>query len=118
MNQQLFEKALKSFEKAAKADPRMLSAQVNCGIALLSLGRAEEAKKILESVVNQDPKDSYAWFNLGLIAKNASDSQPAIEAFRHVTEIDPNDADAWYFQARFTPKARGFRRRSTRCSKP
>ena len=97
MNQQLFEKALKSFEEASAADPKLQSARTNSGIALLGLGRADEAKKILQGVVADDPKDPRAWYNLGLVAKTASDSPTAVTAFRHVTEIDPNDADAWYF---------------------
>ncbi len=97
MNQQLFEKALKSFEEAAKADPQLQIARVNQGVALLSLGRVEPAKQILTAVVKENPKDLYAWYNLGLAAKNTSDTSQAIEAFQNVTETDPSDADAWYF---------------------
>ena len=39
MNQQLFEKALKSFEAAAALDPNQHIAQLNRGIALLNLDR-------------------------------------------------------------------------------
>jgi len=39
MNQQLFEKALKNFEAAAKLDPGLKIAEVNRGIALLNLQR-------------------------------------------------------------------------------
>ena len=41
MNQQLFEKALKSFEAAAMADPTLEVAAVNRGVALLNLQRGE-----------------------------------------------------------------------------
>ena len=97
MNQQLFEKALKSFEEAAAADPKLLIARLNQGIALLNLNRVDAAKPLLEEAVKRDPKDPHAWYNLGLFYKNSSDSQAAIDAFHHVTEIDPNDADIWYF---------------------
>ena len=97
MNQQLFDKALKSFEQAVAADPSLQSARTNQGIALLGLGRADEAKKILEAAVQADGKDPYAWYNLGLLFKNNADSPSAIDAFRHVAEIDPNDPDTWYF---------------------
>lgn len=97
MNQQLFEKALKSFEQAAALDPKLQIASVNQGIALLNLGRIDAAKGILEEAVKRDPNDAHAWCNLGLLYKNTGEVQPAIESFRHVMEIDPDDPDAWYF---------------------
>ena len=97
MNQQLFEKALKSFQEASELDPNLTMAKLNEGIALLNLQKIDEAKTLLEDALKQDPKNPYAWYNLGLFAKNTGDAPAAIEAFRHVVEIDPNDADTWYF---------------------
>ena len=97
MNQQLFEKALKSFEAANAQDPKMEVAKMNRGVALLNLQRVDEAKAILEDVVKQDPKDPHAWYNLGLFYKNTNDTDAAVAAFKRVVEIDPNDADSWYF---------------------
>jgi tetratricopeptide (TPR) repeat protein len=97
MNQQLFEKGLKSFQEAATVDPKLLIIQVNQGVAYLNLGKVDEARKLLEDVAKQNAKDPHAWYNLGLLYKNSSDSQAAVDAFRRVTEIDPNDADTWYF---------------------
>ncbi len=97
MNQQLFEKALKSFQQAAELDPKLTMAKLNEGIALLNLQKIDEAKALLEDALKQDPKNPYAWYNLGLFAKNTGDAQAAIDAFHHVVEIDPSDADTWYF---------------------
>ena len=97
MNQQLFEKGLKSFQEAAAVDPKLLIVQLNEGVAFLNLGKVDEARKLLEEVVKQSPKDPHAWYNLGLLFKNSSDSQNAVNAFRNVAEIDPNDPDTWYF---------------------
>jgi len=97
MNQQLFEKALKSFQQAAELDPKLAIARLNEGIAFLNLQKIDEAKAALEDALKQDPKNPQAWYNLGLYAKNTGDAQSAIDAFRHVSEIDPTDADTWYF---------------------
>jgi tetratricopeptide (TPR) repeat protein len=97
MNQQLFEKALKSFQEAAELDPNLTMAKLNEGIALLNLQKIDEAKILLDEAVKHDPRNPYAWYNLGLFAKNTGDAQAAIDAFHHVVEIDPNDADTWYF---------------------
>src|SRR5712664_4699258 len=97
MNQQLFEKALKSFEEAAAKDPSLEVATVNRGVALLNLQRVDEAKALLEREAKNNPKDAHVWYNLGLYYKNSADASAAVAAFRSVTEIDPNDADTWYF---------------------
>ncbi len=97
MNQQLFEKALKSFDEAAANDPALEVATVNRGVALLNLQRGEEAKELLGRATRTNPKDAHAWYNLGLYYKNSSDASSAVDAFRRVTEIDPSDADTWYF---------------------
>ncbi len=97
MNQQLFEKALKSFQQAAELDPKLTMARLNEGIALLNLQKIDEAKAALQDALKQDPKNPNAWYNLGLLAKNTGDVQAAIDAFHHVVELDANDADTWYF---------------------
>jgi tetratricopeptide (TPR) repeat protein len=97
MNQQLFEKGLKSFQQAAEFDPKLTIARLNAGIAYLNLQKIDEAKAALEDALKQDPKNPNAWYNLGLLAKNTGDAQAAIDAFHRVLELDPNDPDAWYF---------------------
>src|SRR5271169_5050016 len=57
MNQQLFEKALKTFEQAAALDPRLQIAATNQGIALPNLGRVDAARQLLEQAVKQNPGD-------------------------------------------------------------
>jgi len=97
MNQQLYEKALKTFEQAAALDPKLQIAQSNQGIALLNLGRVDAARNFLERAVQQNPRDPYAWYNLGLLYKNNGDTDNAITAFHHVRDIVGDDADVWYF---------------------
>jgi tetratricopeptide (TPR) repeat protein len=108
MNQQLFEKALKSFQQAAQLDPKLTIARLNEGIALLNLQKIDEAKTALEDALKQDPKNPNAWYNLGLLAKNTGDAQAAIDAFHHVVELDANDADVWYFLGSVFVQAKQF----------
>jgi tetratricopeptide (TPR) repeat protein len=97
MNQQLFEKGLKSFQQAAEADPKLAIARLNVGIAYLNLQKVDEAKAALEEAAKQDAKNPNAWYGLGMLAKNTGDAPAAIDAFKRVIEIDANDADTWYF---------------------
>src|SRR5437016_9378069 len=97
MNQQLFEKALKSFEEAASVDPNLHVAKLNQGIALLSLAKVDAAKAILDEAAKANPKDPHVWYALGMLDKNSSDAQAAVEDFKRVIAIDDSDADTWYF---------------------
>jgi len=108
MNQQLFEKGLKSFQQAAELDPKLTMARLNEGIALLNLQKIDEAKAALEAALKQDPKNPHAWYNLGLLAKNTGDAQAAIDAFHHVVDLDANDADTWYFLGSVYVQAKQF----------
>src|SRR5215470_2994947 len=97
MNQQLFEKALNSFEAAAKADPNLQVAKLNQGIALLALAKVDPARTLLDEVTKADPKDPHAWYALGMLDKNSANAEAAVEDFKHVIAIDDRDADTWYF---------------------
>ncbi len=110
MNQQLFEKGVKSFQQAADLDPKLAIARLNEGIAFLNLQKIDEAKSALEDALKQDANNPYAWYNLGLLAKNTGDAQAAIDAFHHVIEIDANDADTWYFLGASYVQAKQFPR--------
>ncbi|MGA8301915.1 MAG: tetratricopeptide repeat protein, partial [Terriglobales bacterium] len=85
MNQQLFEKALRSFEAAAAADSALKVAELNRGIALLNLQKLDEARPVLEKAVKDTPGEAHGWFNLGLCYRNASNEEAALVAFRRVT---------------------------------
>jgi tetratricopeptide (TPR) repeat protein len=97
MNQQLFEKALKSFEDAAKADADLRVAKLNQGIALLALAKVDPASSILDEAAKADPKDPHVWYALGMLDKNSANPEAAVEDFKHVIAIDDGDADTWYF---------------------
>src|SRR5438876_8509163 len=97
MNQQLFEKGLKSFQEAAALDPKLSMAKLNQGVAFSSLGRVDEAKKLLDEAAKANPKDPHVWYALGMLDKNSADPQAAVDDFKRVVEVDDNDADTWYF---------------------
>src|SRR5258707_6152096 len=65
MNQQLFEKGLKSFRQAAELDSKLTMAGLNEGIALLNLQKIDEAKAALDNALRQDPQISNDSYKLG-----------------------------------------------------
>jgi tetratricopeptide (TPR) repeat protein len=97
MNQQLFEKGLKSFQDAAALDPNLRVAKLNQGVALLALAKVDAAKAILDEAAKAAPKDPHVWYALGMLDKNSANPESAVEDFKHVIAIDDSDADTWYF---------------------
>src|ERR1700751_2129231 len=91
MNQQLFEKGLKSFQQAVEADPKFAIARLNEGVACLNLQKIDEAKAALEEALKQEPKNPHAWYNLGLLAKNSGDSQAGVDNCNRATGVEPSD---------------------------
>src|SRR5437588_4802208 len=71
MNQQLFEKGLKSFQDAAAHDPNLHVANLNQGIALLSLAKVDAAKAILDEASTANSKDPHVWYAFGMLDKNS-----------------------------------------------
>ena len=97
MNQQLMEKAVAKFDAALKADPSLLTAQLNRGIALLNQQKLAEAEAALQEVTRKDPSNARAWYNLGLAHRGDGNTAAAIEDFHKAKEFAPNDPDVYYF---------------------
>jgi Tfp pilus assembly protein PilF len=88
-------KALEAFREARAAAPGWITPEVNEAIALLALGRMDEALAGFDAALARDPSHVYALFNRGLGRKRAG--LPGAEAdFARVHEIDPEDPDALY----------------------
>jgi Tfp pilus assembly protein PilF len=88
-------KALEAFREARSAAPGWITADVNEGIALLALGRMDEALALFDAALARDPRHVHALFNRGLARKRAG-LPGAEEDFARVHEIDPEDPDALY----------------------
>ena len=58
MGQQFTEKAAASFAEAFKKDPRLAQAEINEGIALMTLQKLDEAKKALHAGARARPEQS------------------------------------------------------------
>ena len=68
---------------------------MNEAIALLALGRMDEALAGFDAALAREPGHVHALFNRGLARKRAG--LPGAEAdFARVHEIDPDDPDALY----------------------
>jgi tetratricopeptide (TPR) repeat protein len=97
MGQQFTEKAAQSFADAFKKDSRMAQAEINEGIALMTLQKLDEAKQALQTAIKLDPNNPQAWYNLGLAQHAGNEVEAALDSFQHAVKLDPRDVDSWYF---------------------
>ena len=65
----------------------MLSAQHNAGMALLRLGRAEDAGLVLEGVIQADPEAAESWAALGVCMAELGQPEAALACQRQVVAL-------------------------------
>ena len=75
----------------------MAQAEINEGIALMTLQKLDEAKLALQTAIKLDPNSAQAWYNLGLAQHAGNELEPALDSFQHAVKLDPRDVDSWYF---------------------
>ena len=98
VNQQVFEKASTDVHQAVQADPNLVFARLNEGIALGDARRQKKkAKAAFEEVASANRENPRGWYNLGLLEKSIGDGKASIEAFQKASQLAPNDPDAAYF---------------------
>ena len=64
------------------------------GMALLKMGKNEEALQVFSRVVELTPNSAVAWRNMGNIFNTLGRYEEAVQAFTKVTELDPQDIAA------------------------
>jgi protein O-GlcNAc transferase len=87
--------SLSLFERALALSPDFASAHANRGVALLTLGRREDATGSLRRAVELDPKHLHGWHSLGNALGATNDLTGAEAAFRQALAINPS-----YYEAR------------------
>ncbi|MEE2680945.1 MAG: FG-GAP-like repeat-containing protein [Planctomycetota bacterium] len=88
-------RALELFSEILKTDPRALRANYCSAIALLYLGRPQEAVPHLQVVQEQAPDDAYGNYFLAQALEQSGLLEQARLHYRTVTELDPFLRSAW-----------------------
>jgi tetratricopeptide (TPR) repeat protein len=97
MDRRDFPGALGRFQTGCVMNPDSDTGCLNMGIALLNMGRYDDARQVLAKSVERDPQSIRAWYSLGLLEKALGHPDAAREDFEKVAAIDPNDAGTQYF---------------------
>lgn len=91
-----FTQALGRFQTACVMNPTSDTGCLNMGIALLYMGRLNDAASILGKSAQRDPRNPRAWFNLGLVERAAGNDGVAVQDFEKAAALDPNDSATQY----------------------
>ena len=86
----------------------MAQAEVNEGIALLTLQKLEEAKTAFKQAIALDPNSAQPWYNLGLAQRAGNEMESALASFQRAVKLDPHDADSYYFEGACYQEMRQF----------
>ncbi len=96
MQQHLYEEAAKEFTDAVAQDPKDPRAHLQLGVALMSLGRDDEARKQFEQVHLQGSGSRYVTYYLGRLDLLANDYASAVKKLSSVSENPPFPDTAFF----------------------
>ena len=68
----------------------------NEGVALIQLGRYEEALKAYDKAIELNPNDAVTWCNKGVVLRVFGRYEEALKAYDKAIELKPDLAEAWY----------------------
>jgi tetratricopeptide (TPR) repeat protein len=108
MDRHEFTQALGRFQTACVMNPASDTGCLNMGIALLYMGRLNDADNILAKSAQRDPKNPRAWFNLGLVERAAGNDGVAVRDFERVAALDANDPQTQYLIGALYLKAKDY----------
>jgi tetratricopeptide (TPR) repeat protein len=81
--------ALRAAERGLAIDPEHIRCANLRSMALVMLGRREEARQSIDSALAKDPGNALTHANQGWALLHASDHQGALEHFREALRLDP-----------------------------
>lgn len=91
--QQEQDKAISEYRKAIELDPKMIQAQLNLGISLLS-DDPKAAVEPLQKVIELNYANERGHYLLGVAEERSGNAAAAEKEYNIAVKLDPNDADA------------------------
>ncbi|SHK00782.1 Tetratricopeptide repeat-containing protein [Tangfeifania diversioriginum] len=95
-NQGNAQKAIESYETAARIYPEALMPLINSSVLYSYMGNAAKAEENLKQAVKIDPDNEAANLNLGLLLAEQGKMQEAEKALKTALEVNPKQAVAAY----------------------
>ena len=88
--------AIRAYERAVAADPKLLDAQLNLGWLLHERGRFEQAESAYRAALKACGKAPALLYNLGVLLEDMDRKREAIEAYEAALREDARFADCHY----------------------
>jgi tetratricopeptide (TPR) repeat protein len=98
--QNKFDEASASFQKALLLKPRLRGANLFLGVALYRLNQLDKAVVAIQKETTAYPKDPAAWMWLGVVRLAQEKPEEAAAALDKATERAPDDMDILYHRGR------------------
>ena len=96
------DEAIRAYELVPAASPMRESAEIQAGLELESIGRADDALKRLQEIVAAHTKDVEAWSALGSLQRSAKNFEDAAASYDKAIELvgtpDRSDWTLFYFR--------------------
>ncbi len=94
--------AIRAYQLVPTSSPMYESAQIQAGLELDSIGRADDAMARLKEIVAANPKDSEAWSALGNLQRTAKNYEDAAASYDKAIELvgtpDRSNWTLFYFR--------------------
>ena len=90
------EAALRAYQRAVAADPKLLEAQINLACLLHETGRLAEAERAYRSALAACDGAASLHYNLGVLLEDMGRTEQALAAYREALRGDPTLADCHY----------------------
>lgn len=87
------------YRKAVQANPKLVEAKYNLGIALFDQKKFKEAERYLEEAADKQRSSEYT-YNLGLCYERLGKADKALSAYDKAIDLDKNNAYAHYSRGR------------------
>jgi tetratricopeptide (TPR) repeat protein len=94
-----YQEAVNDFDRAIKANPKMIDAYFNRGIAYEKLGKTENAVRDYTKVIKLDAGMNEAYINRGLLYRKQKKFDAAIKDFDKAIDLRPDFAFAYLYRA-------------------
>src|SRR6266849_7109149 len=94
--QNRFEQARASFQRALTLKPKLRGANLFLGVALFRLNHLDQAVVAIQKETTAYPKDSAAWMWLGVVRLAQEMPEEAAEALDKAAKLAPDDVDILY----------------------
>lgn len=89
------EESVEAFKKSLSLNPQYVQTWVNCGYALMELGRLDEAFSYYQEALALDPKCADAYCNMGVVGIRKRDWALAERASKQAIALQPHYVNAW-----------------------